>query len=155
MRGKTLLIGGLAAVLVGLLGMSVAGGTDGVSSSGGWPAFSHGRMMGWFNQTDHEAPAPPVLEGAEEYVVVAGDLYFEPSRLTVPAGTAANITLDNRGRVFHDFTISELDFHLNADSGQRSTGGLEGLSPGEYEFECTVPGHAQAGMTGVLIVEDG
>ena len=27
------------------------------------------------------------------------------------------------------------------------------VEPGSYEFLCSVPGHAQAGMTGTLLVE--
>lgn len=153
MRDKRLLIAGLALLFIGVIGMSTAGGADGMWSSDGWPAFGHGRMMGWWNDAEHDEPAPPTIEGAEEYRIVAGDLYFEPARVTVPAGTAVNITLDNRGRVFHDLTIPELGFHLNADPGRSASGGLEAPAPGEYDFECTVPGHAQAGMTGVLIVE--
>ena len=152
---KTLLAAGIAGVLIGLIGMSASIGFDGGwgESRGGWPGFSHGRMMGWWNDSDHDEPAPSVFDGAEEYQIVAGDLFFEPSSLTVRAETPVNITFVNEGRVFHDLTIAELDFHLNADPGQSASGGLEGLAPGEYRFECTVPGHAQAGMVGTVIVE--
>ncbi|NNF64971.1 MAG: hypothetical protein HKN07_12050 [Acidimicrobiia bacterium] len=152
---KTLLAAGIAAVLIGLIGMSASIGADGDrwESRGGWPSLSHGRMMGWWNDSDHDEPAPALFDDAEEYQIVAGDLFFEPSRLTVRAATPVNITIVNEGRVFHDLTISELDFHLNADPGQSASGGLEGLAPGEYRFECTVPGHAQAGMVGSVIVE--
>lgn len=152
---KRLLWVGIASVLIGLLGMSASIGMNGEwgMTSGGWPGFQHGGMMSWWGGSAQDGPAPPVVAGAEDYEIVAADLFFEPSQLTIPAETAVNIRLANDGRVFHDLTIPALDFHLNADPGQTAIGGLEGLAPGEYQFECTVPGHAQAGMVGSLIVE--
>lgn len=152
---KTLLVAGIAATVIGLAGMAVSIGSNGGwgESSGSWPGFSHGRMMNWWDGSDHDEPAPPVLEGAEDYRIEAGDLFFEPSTVTLRADTPVNLTLVNEGRLFHDLTIPALGFHVNADPGESTTGGLEALAPGEYRFECTVPGHAEAGMVGSLIVD--
>lgn len=51
-------------------------------------------------------------------------------------------------------TSSEYDLHVAVDGG--SSGMLE-FTPteaGEYEFICTVTGHAEGGMAGTLIVSD-
>ena len=53
------------------------------------------------------------------------------------------------------FTIPSLDVQLEADPGSRSVGSLTLEQGDEVSFECTVPGHAQAGMTGVLVATSG
>lgn len=155
---KRLLLLGVIGLIAGLVGMStsvaMSGGWSGsFDRFDGWPGFAHGSMMGWGNDRDHDEPVPSAFDDVEEYRVEAGDLFFEPSSMVIRAGTDVNITLVNVGRAFHDLTISEIDFHLNVEPGEAWTGGLAGLAAGVYTFECTVPGHAAAGMVGSLIVE--
>ncbi len=150
---KRVLVIGLIALLAGVVGMTASAAGGGWPESRGWPRFSHGSMMGWWGGTGTDDPPPASFDGVEEMRIEAGDLFFEPSALTIRADTPVNLTLTNNGRVFHDLTIAEVGFQLNADAGESVTGGLDGLSEGEYEFECTVPGHAAAGMVGTLTVE--
>ncbi len=100
-----------------------------------------------------EGAAPSPVAGAPRLLVVATEFAFEPSEIRLRAGETFNLTLDNRGALFHDLTISELDLKLTADAGARASGSLAIAEPGRYEFVCAVPGHAQAGMTGSLVVE--
>ncbi len=103
---------------------------------------------------DHdEVEAPDTIAGAREVAVEAGDLYFEPDTIRIEAGEPVNITVDNVGKVFHDFTLTSLDVMIDVPAGEAATGGLTVTDPGEYAFECTVPGHGAGGMTGTLIVE--
>lgn len=99
-----------------------------------------------------EAETPEPIPGARDVAVEAGDMYFEPDTLRVEAGESINITVTNVGNTFHDLTVTELDFMIDVPAGVTATGGLTVNEPGEYGFECTVPGHASAGMTGTLIV---
>ncbi len=110
-----------------------------------------GGMMGGQGSARENAPPPSV--DAAEIVVVAGDIWFQPNKLRISAGETVNLTLDNQGAAFHDLTIGDLDFVLAANGGEGSSGALTVDVPGTYEFFCSVPGHAQAGMTGTLIVE--
>ena len=109
-------------------------------------------MMGAPTQ-GHDEPAPDPISGAETVDVAAFDFGFEPSRIVVQAGEPVNIRLTNEGSLFHDLTIPELGFHLNARPGESVVGGLANLEPGEYGLLCTVPGHAEMGMVGVLVVQ--
>ena len=93
------------------------------------------------------------MAGAAEVTVTAGDLWFEPERVEASSGTALNITVRNDGRVFHDFTIDELDLMIDVEAGDSVTAGLPDVEPGTYDFYCSVPGHAQAGMTGTLVID--
>lgn len=108
--------------------------------------------MGWWDPDDYNEPASPRISGARQISVQAGEFLFDPSRIQVRADQPVNIRLLNRGGLFHDFTIEGLDFHLSAPPGDRSTGGLEAPAPGSYRFVCAVPGHADAGMVGTLVV---
>lgn len=94
------------------------------------------------------------VPGAEEVVVRARDFSFSPSTVRIDAGTPVNITLVNEGNVAHDLTIPELDVQVVAGPGTRASTGFTSESAGEYRFECTVPGHAEAGMVGHLLVAD-
>jgi uncharacterized cupredoxin-like copper-binding protein len=70
-----------------------------------------------------------------------------------PAGTITFV-VQNNGHAPHNFAIKgngvEKEIPL-LESGQSATLTVD-LSPGTYEYECTVPGHAMAGMRGTLTV---
>ena len=70
------------------------------------------------------------------------------------AGRTAVLTFRNDDSTFHDW---EVDGVANVDAGARP-GQTQRIRftidrPGTYQIRCTVPGHADAGMTGNLIVE--
>jgi len=61
-----------------------------------------------------------------------------------------NFVLDNEGSLPHDITIPELGFSLPAAPGATASAALSAARTGTYEFFCSVPGHREAGMTGLL-----
>lgn len=80
--------------------------------------------------------------------VQAGELFFKPTSLTIPANTDVTITLDNVGVLSHDMSIEGTDFAASlTNPGTKSTFKVN-LPAGTYEFICTVEGHADAGMVG-------
>jgi hypothetical protein len=101
----------LAALGINLL---VAGPWSAMPGTGtGWWGGHQRNMaghMGW-NRTA-SAPAEPPVAGAPEVLIDAGDLWFEPARVEVEAGSTVNLVLDNTGQVFHDLSIPELDILL-------------------------------------------
>lgn len=110
-----------------------------------------GGMMG--GRTERNAPAPE--PGAEEVRVTGAEFLFEPEEVRVRTGEPVNLAFRNRGMMFHTLTIGELDVDLHAAPGEGVSGSLGEVEPGRYRFVCTVPGHAEAGMRGVLVVEEG
>jgi uncharacterized cupredoxin-like copper-binding protein len=116
--------------------------------------------------------------GAQLRPVTATELKFSPSRLSVKAGSPVQITLKNKGTAEHDFVISGMPAK-NIDDDTRSgshdgehdhsaeTGVIAGhakpgatariwftpVERGRYEFYCSVTGHREAGMVGVITVE--
>ena len=106
-----------------------------------------GDMMG---QRGAPGQAPEALLDAREVTIAAGEMWFDPDTLEVAADEPTNVTVVNDGDVFHDLTIDELDLRIDVDPGQRVTAGLEIEEAGEYDYYCSVPGHAGAGMRGTL-----
>lgn len=57
--------------------------------------------------------------------------------------------------MFHDLSMPEVGFMLDADPGQQTSGSLTVDEPGTREFSCSVPAHAQAGRRGTREVVSG
>jgi nitrite reductase (NO-forming) len=83
---------------------------------------------------------------------VARDFAFSPNQVRVSAGGTVNLILANEGDTLHDITAPALRFRLEAMAGATATGVLTVPGPGTYEFFCSVPGHREAGMSGILVV---
>jgi uncharacterized cupredoxin-like copper-binding protein len=102
---------------------------------------------------EEAAPSlPPPKPGAKIVRVAGEDFSFAPDTIRLRAGHAVDIAFQNRGQSPHTFSVQALGFELKADPGQSSSGELGKLKPGRYEFICSIPGHAQLGMKGTLIV---
>jgi plastocyanin len=91
--------------------------------------------------------------GAVQIDVHAKDLRFTPANLTVPAGTFVVLRFSNDDPVFHYWMVDGLaNVDANARPGQTQRVRFRISDPGTYRIECTVPGHAAAGMVGTLVV---
>jgi nitrite reductase (NO-forming) len=92
---------------------------------------------------------------------------FNPSSATVSSGAEVEVTLTNVGALEHSWVLigSDTDAATATDAEAISgatTGAVPGGQTGEvtftapsagsYQFICTVPGHAAAGMVGTLTV---
>jgi nitrite reductase (NO-forming) len=65
-----------------------------------------------------------------------------------------SVSLVNDDPMFHDWEVEGVaNVDTPARPGQTSSIRFVIDRPGTYRFLCTVPGHAEAGMTGTLIVE--
>lgn len=150
MSDARLLRFGIALVAIAVVGGAMTFGS--VSGGSGWMNFmgSPGHMM-WSGAGDLGTANAPILD-ASEVIVEADEFGFSPETITVVENTPVNLTLINTGSIFHDLTIQDVGFRVAANGGERVTGGLVPQTPGTYEFECSISGHAQAGMTGTLIV---
>lgn len=79
-----------------------------------------------------------------------GEFYFKMSKRAVPYGRVVFV-FTNVGQVAHDFQINgKKTPSIAPHRSFRLTVTLP--KPGKYHYSCTVPGHAQAGMKGVLTV---
>lgn len=93
--------------------------------------------------------APPA-GGATAISVETVDLAFNPKELTGAANQDVVITITNNGALAHDFSIPDLGITSKMLNPGESTTVTVNAAAGTYNFECTVPGHAAAGMTGTI-----
>jgi uncharacterized cupredoxin-like copper-binding protein len=90
------------------------------------------------------------------------DLYWGANLVTIPANTDVTFVIRSEAAATHSFDISDhnntdvtnLKVDLDVDPGKQGTVVVNAPS-GTYYFYCDVPGHEQAGMWGILKVEDG
>ncbi len=122
---------------------------------------------------DDEAATRGTAEAeVQEVVVVGTEFAFEPSEITVKQGQPVTLVLENDGTVEHDLQVNGLHAQMMEamhaeDDGHAigemvhvytmpgATGHVEFIpeDAGTFEIVCTIPGHADAGMVGTLIVE--
>jgi plastocyanin len=154
----------LAALAAGAILLSACGGGDNPTIATDSGAEAGHEMTGSSSQSgmamnDTNMGSMPghdeasgVEAGAREVPVTASSFRFEPAEIRARAGEKLAIALTATD-ILHDFTIDELDAHVAAEPGQTAKGGVTAVKPGRYAYYCTVAGHRQAGMEGVLIVE--
>lgn len=102
--------------------------------------------------------------------VSATEFAFDPAAVALPADVETGITLVNDGSVPHNWTVLEAGVQISSeaefDEGTVAVaiadveGGAEGgadvaLAAGEYQVICTISGHFDAGMEGVLVSREG
>jgi FtsP/CotA-like multicopper oxidase with cupredoxin domain len=89
--------------------------------------------------------------GTAAATVDLSEFALAPASVTVPAGGSLEVT--NSGSTPHNLSVSGADI-ATADlaAGDSETLDLGALAPGTYDLLCTIPGHADAGMTGTLTV---
>ena len=125
-------------------------------------------------ESTDQPPEPVAL------TLIATDIAYDAQRVEAVAGQPLRLTLDNQGVLEHDFSIMEVPLagavtmtehsgemashdmshmdeepavHVAAPTGGHSTIEFIPSTPGEYAYYCTVPGHREAGMEGVLVVK--
>ncbi len=123
------------------------------------PGHADAGMVGKLIVTEGDATAavPPTDDAgataAGPIEVDMVDLAFEPTEITIPANQDVTVTLVNNGALPHQFEVKDQDIISAEIPGGGSGEVVINLPPGEYAFDCPIPGHADAGMVGKLIVK--
>jgi plastocyanin len=98
-------------------------------------------------------PEPAAPEAPSGVELIANELSFNAATLSAKAGRVT-LSMFNRSVIPHNIAIRGNGVDAAGPvvpRGGTSTVTVE-LAPGTYEFYCSVPGHAQAGMKGTLVV---
>ena len=123
-------------LLVSLLVTTACGGA---AASGSTPGADAG------------TPVPAGPDGAQQVTLTVGNsMSFDPSTITVRAGQPIELTLRNTGQLPHDFTLSD---GVAQPVKISASGTFILATPGTYTFECSMPGHALAGMRGTITAQ--
>jgi plastocyanin len=102
--------------------------------------------------SDGGAYVPPKGPVVDSVTVDAGNLYFEPDRITTEPGNV-RIMLDNVETGAHNLVIEGVPrFILEVSGKGDSDTGVVALEAGEYVFYCSLPGHRSGGMEGEITV---
>ena len=92
--------------------------------------------------TTAPAPSGSAGSGGDAIVLVAKDLKFDQSALTVPADEPVEIILDNQDSAPHNIAISDAAgasvFKGEIVTGAQVTNAVPALAPGSYSFICEV-----------------
>jgi plastocyanin len=107
-----------------------------------------------------KAPAPkpaPAAKGPGGTLHLAAspsDLAFDTTSLSSKPGKVT-IDFDNPAALEHNVAIEQegKEIATSATLAEGKTSVSADLAPGTYTFLCTVPGHAEAGMEGTLVVK--
>jgi plastocyanin len=98
--------------------------------------------------------APP----AATLRVKASEFDFQPRTLQLRAGEATRIEFENDGATEHSLVVKAPDgtsdwIHLHAASKAKDVGTYRIEQPGQYPLLCTIAGHTEAGMVGLVVVK--
>jgi nitrite reductase (NO-forming) len=94
------------------------------------------------------------MTAAEQITISGSEFAFTPATVTVKKGQQVEITFKNTGKYPHNLTITDLGVKSNTiKPGEQDVVTFTPDKTGNFAFMCTVPGHADKGMTGVLKVE--
>lgn len=154
--------GHAAAGMVGVLtvaaaGAAPAGGTpeSGATPVSGTPesgAAAVGATPEGATPVATPGGTPAAAGGATSVTVSMVDLKFEPANLTIPANTNVSVTAVNNGVLPHNWDVLGTSFKTPIAGGGTSNTVTVNLPAGTYNVQCDEPGHAAAGMVGVLTV---
>jgi FtsP/CotA-like multicopper oxidase with cupredoxin domain len=87
--------------------------------------------------------------------VTLTEFAISPAHISVPAGDA-RLEITNAGTAAHNLSIPELGVTSeDVGPGETTTLELGTVAVGDYEVLCTIAGHADAGMTGMLMASEG
>lgn len=82
--------------------------------------------------------------------ITAADLSFDPANTIVDKAGPYQLTLTNKGAIEHNITLPDGTV-LTARPGE-TTSMVVNVPAAGLMFSCSIPGHAQAGMQGMIMV---
>jgi uncharacterized cupredoxin-like copper-binding protein len=83
-------------------------------------------------------------------------LKWQPNTITAKAGDKVTLEVKNGGSTAHTFISPGLSVANGVDVPTGKTTNVTFTAPsapGAYQFWCNIPGHAEAGMVGEIIVQ--
>ena len=102
-----------------------------------------------------------------------GKMLFVPARLEVKKGEQVKFVLRNNGELDHEFVLASTSDNLRHAEEMKAHPSMVHAEPngrqlapnktgemvwrfskaGEFEYACLIPGHREAGMTGIIVVK--
>lgn len=134
-------------------GSSTTKSTTGTGSSSS-TATSSSSNTGSQYAAYYKVNGTATVTAGKPLTVDMGDLWFKPNTITVAKGTPVTIDLVNTASsTTHNFSLDAFKVNVTVNAGAKGTAKFTPTQAGTYYFYCNVPGHAQGGMVGKLIVK--
>lgn len=117
----------------------------------------HEEAVGHHHEASEHAE-DAVTEDAQAVHVAGSEFAFDHSTIEVEANAPVAVSFENIGAAEHDWVLHTLDgeevegAHAHAMPGEEATAVFT-PEAGRYEYWCTIPGHKEAGMAGVLFAK--
>jgi plastocyanin len=125
-----------------------------LAKNGGYNQSSTGIYQQNVSPTASQTQTPSITVQSQKFTIEGKEFAFTPSKLTVKKGEAVEITFKNMGKYPHNLTIADLNVKTKTiQPGEEDTITFTPDKTGSFSFMCTVPTHADKGMTGTLTVE--
>ena len=119
---------------------------------------------------DPKKPARVILVNMQE---APGKMTFVPSRVEIKRGEQIRFMLSNSGELDHEFVLATTEENLKHAEEMKKNPDMEHDDPnarrvkpkkrdeivwrftkaGQFEYGCLIPGHREAGMTGIIVVK--
>jgi plastocyanin len=104
--------------------------------------------------SNNSSTISPTIIQTQKVIIEGNEFAFTPSRITLKKGQVAEITFRNTGPFPHNLAIADLNVKTKTiQSGEQDTIQFTPDKTGQFAFICTVPGHADKGMKGILTVQ--
>ena len=108
-----------------------------------------------------KAPGPYTANGSaavangQASIDATDTLKWQPNTLIAKAGDKITLTVKNTGNTAHTILSPALNLNQTDVPIQKTTtvSFTAPSAPGAYQFWCNIPGHAEAGMVGEVIVQ--
>ncbi len=81
------------------------------------------------------------------------NVLFDAQDIIVSEGDNVLLIIENIDPFLHDFNVEGLDIFVENGGGQTSVVAFSADQSGSFPFFCTVPGHREAGMEGVIRIQ--
>jgi plastocyanin/mono/diheme cytochrome c family protein len=104
-------------------------------------------------EDEQQAATPATSEDGSVLLEAQDPFNWSMTEITLAPGDTIEVV--NAGALDHDFTVDEFGIaEPLAPGGEPVTITIPAdAAPGEYRFYCSIPGHAESGMVGTLIIE--
>lgn len=101
------------------------------------------------------ASGPAASAQAKEVDLTVKEWGFQPAAFQLPLNQPVKLVVKNDGQIDHDLTIPDLGVHLPVNAGKTASTTVTAAKAGSFAFECSIPGHLEAGMKGTVTVAEG
>ncbi len=125
------------------------------------PSASGGAAVPSANVVGQKAPGPYAANGSVSVtngaatIQATDTLKWQPNVILAKAGDKVTLTVQNSGNTAHTIVSPALSLNQTDLPIQKTTtvSFTAPTAPGAYQYWCNIPGHAEAGMVGQVIVQ--